>query len=135
ERRAGAGLRWSPSRICGRAARTDRERAVGPGRGFCASRAAISRRLADDAAADRDGRVLRVGLEEGWLIVLRHSALRSCAMGAREAKTRNHGAAEIAARWIQGSPSGRPGMTDWRGRSGTVPSKQKPRAPKLGGGA
>ena len=53
------------SRIFGGAAGADRRRAVGQGGGFCRGRAAVSGGLADDAAADRDGRVFRVGVEEG----------------------------------------------------------------------
>ena len=40
-------------------------RAVGQGGGFCQGRAAIAGRLADDAAADGDGRVFRLGAQEG----------------------------------------------------------------------
>ena len=54
-----------PSRVRGGAAGADRERALGQGGGVCASRAAIAGRLADDATPDRDGRVLRLGAEEG----------------------------------------------------------------------
>ena len=40
------------------------ERAVGQGGGVCAGRAAVRRRLADDAAAHGDGRVFCFGAEE-----------------------------------------------------------------------
>ena len=49
-----------PSRVRGGAARADRERALGQGGGVCTSRAAIAGGLADDAAADGDGWVLRL---------------------------------------------------------------------------
>src|SRR4029079_11572078 len=47
----------------GGAAAADRKRAVGQGGRFCQGRAGIAGGLADDAAADGDGRVFRVGIE------------------------------------------------------------------------
>ena len=68
ERRAGPRVHGAPSGVCGGAAGADRVRAVGQGRGFCQGRAAIARRLADDAAAHRDGWVFCLGAEEGGFL-------------------------------------------------------------------
>ena len=57
------GFHGSPSRVCDSAAERDGERAVGQGGRFRERRAAVCRRLADDTASHRHGRIFRFGAE------------------------------------------------------------------------
>ncbi|MGY3648864.1 hypothetical protein ACVWW2_004155 [Bradyrhizobium sp. LM4.3] len=102
KRRAGEGVHRPPSRVRGGAARADRERALGQGGGVCAGRAAIAGGMADDAAADGHGRVLRLGAEEVWLEPLKTKTPRTvtgrgvCCLNASNRYVRGQSAVALA---------------------------------------